>query len=386
MLKIVMDARRIRDFGIGTYIRNLIHTIAQVDQHNQYVLVTSSADSPLLGGLPPQFEIAAYNADDRGAIQQASFPFFLRHFSADVYHIPLNRVPLFMLKPYVVTIHDIANLLFDQESGFKMNLRRYLFRRGLLRAAKVMAVSAATRRDVVNTLGVPSERVRLVYSAPAPEFFRHGRAMDARAAGPRTEERERLRILERYQIHYPFLLYAGNIRPQKNIPRLVEAFAVVRNELANHTQYGDLRLIIIGDQIARNPAVRRAVIHSRVENCARFLGFVPFDTLRIFYECAAAFVFPSLYEGFGLAPLEAMASGTPVVASNVSSLPEAVGDAALLVNPENVFDIARGIREVLLDDDLRRRLILKGKEQAARFSWERTAREVIEVYEEAARK
>jgi len=386
MIKIVMDARRIRDFGIGTYIRNLIHTLATVDQHNQYVLVTSAADASLLGGLPSQFELATYNADDTGVIQQISFPYFLRRFSADVYHIPLNRVPLFMLRPYVVTIHDIANLLFDRESGFKMNLRRYLFRRGLLRAARVMAVSAATRRDVVNTLGVPSERVRLVYSAPAPEFFRHGRAADARAAGPRTEERERLRILERYQIQYPFLLYAGNIRPQKNIPRLVEAFAVVRNELANHSRYADLRLIIIGDQIARNPAVRRAVIHSRVENCARFLGFVPFDTLRIFYECAAAFVFPSLYEGFGLAPLEAMASGTPVVASNVSSLAEAVGDAAVLVNPENVFDIARGIREVLLDDDLRRRLILKGKEQAARFSWERTAREVIEVYEEAARK
>ena len=386
MLRIVMDARRIRDFGIGTYIRNLIHTLATVDQHNQYVLVTSSADASLLGGLPPQFEIATYNAADTGAIQQVSFPSFLRRFSADVYHIPLNRVPLFMLRPYVVTIHDIANLLFDQQSGFKMNLRRYVFRRGLLRAAKVMAVSAATRRDVVNILGVPSERVRLVYSAPAPEFFRHGRAADARAAGPRTEERERLRILERYQIQYPFLLYAGNIRPQKNIPRLVEAFAVVRNELASHSHYADLRLIIIGDQNARNPAVRRAVIHSRVENCARFLGFVPFDTLRIFYECAAAFVFPSLYEGFGLAPLEAMASGTPVVASNVSSLPEAVGDAAVLVNPENVFDIARGIREALLDDDLRRRLILKGKEQAARFSWERTAREVIEVYEEAARK
>jgi glycosyltransferase involved in cell wall biosynthesis len=386
MLKIVMDARRIRDFGIGTYIRNLIHTLATVDQHNQYVLVTSSVDASLLGGLPLQFEIATCDAEDNGAIQQVSFPSFLRRFSADVYHIPLNRVPLFMPKPYVVTIHDIANLLFDQESGFKMNLRRYLFRRGLLRAARVMAVSAATRRDVVNTLGVPSDRVRLVYSAPAPEFFRHERARDARAAGPRTEERERLRILERYQIQYPFLLYAGNIRPQKNIPRLVEAFAVVRNELANHAQYADLRLIIIGDQIARNPAVRRAVIHSRVENCARFLGFVPFDTLRIFYECAAAFVFPSLYEGFGLAPLEAMASGTPVVASNVSSLPEAVGDAAVLVNPENVFDIARGIREVLLDEDLRRRLILKGKEQAARFSWERTARDVLEVYEEAARK
>ena len=230
MLTIVMDARRIRDFGIGTYIRNLIHTLATVDQRNRYVLVTSAADSSLLGGLPQQFETATCNVDDSSAIQQISFPSFLRRFSADVYHIPLNRVPFFMPRPYVVTIHDIASLLFDPESGFKMNLRRYLFRRGLLRAARVMAVSAATRRDVVNTLGVPSERVGLVYSAPAPEFFRHGRAMDARAAGPRTEERERLRILERYQIQYPFLLYAGNIRPQKNIPRLVEAFAVVRNE------------------------------------------------------------------------------------------------------------------------------------------------------------
>jgi glycosyltransferase involved in cell wall biosynthesis len=239
---------------------------------------------------------------------------------------------------------------------------------------------------VVQTLGIPAELVRLVYSAPAPEFFQHGHSADARAAGPETEEHERRRILERYQIHYPFLLYAGNIRPQKNIPRLVEAFAVVRNELANHPVYADLRLIIIGDEIARNPAVRHAVVHSRVQNCARFLGFVPFDTLRIFYECAAAFVFPSLYEGFGLPPLEAMASGTPVVTSNISSLPEAVNDAAMLVNPEIVFDIARGIREVLLNEALRRSLVWRGRQQAARFSWERTAGEVIEIYEEVARK
>src|SRR5579859_3808223 len=386
MLKIVIDARRIRDFGIGTYIRNLIQALAKVDQRNKYVLVTSAADAPLLAGLPPQFEIASYNSADDRARDNIAFPLFLRRFSADVYHIPLNRAPFFMPRPYVVTIHDMASLLFSDETGVRMNLRRYRFRRGLLKAARVMAVSAATRRDVVKALGIPADRVRLVYSAPAPEFFRRGRAADARAAGPETEERERRRIMERYQIQYPFLLYAGNIRPQKNIPRLVEAFAVVRNELASHAQYSDLRLIIIGDQIARNPAVRRAVIHSRVENCARFLGFVPFDTLRIFYECAAAFVFPSLYEGFGLPPLEAMASGTPVVTSNISSLLEAVGDAAVLVNPENVFDIARGIREVLLNQELRASLIVKGKEQAARFSWERTAREVIEIYEEVAGK
>jgi glycosyltransferase involved in cell wall biosynthesis len=128
--------------------------------------------------------------------------------------------------------------------------------------------------------------------------------------------------------------------------------------------------------------VRRAVIQSRVEKAVRFLGFVPFDALRIFFESAALFVFPSLYEGFGLPPLEAMATGTPVVASNVSSLPEVVGDAALLVNPENVFDIARGIQEALLDEELREELIAKGRKQAARYSWERTAREVLEVYAE----
>jgi glycosyltransferase involved in cell wall biosynthesis len=121
-----------------------------------------------------------------------------------------------------------------------------------------------------------------------------------------------------------------------------------------------------------------------VEHVVRFLGFVPFETLRCFYESAAGFVFPSRYEGFGLPPLEAMACGTPVVTSNVSSLPEVVGDAAILVNPENVFDIARGIREVLLDEPLRAELIRRGREQAARFSWERTARQVLEIYQEAA--
>jgi glycosyltransferase involved in cell wall biosynthesis len=119
-----------------------------------------------------------------------------------------------------------------------------------------------------------------------------------------------------------------------------------------------------------------------VENAVRFLGFVPFETLRMFYEAAAAFVFPSLYEGFGMPPLEAMASGTPVVTSNVSSLPEVVGDAAVLVNPENVFDIARGIREVLVNEDLRAGLIRKGFQQARRFSWEATSRQVLDVYQE----
>src|SRR5260370_31126775 len=138
MLKIVIDARRIRDFGIGTYIRNLIQALAKVDQRNKYVLVASTADAPLLAGLPPQFEIATYNPPDDRAAGNIAFPLFLRRFSADVYHIPLNPPPFFMPRPYVVTIHDNASLLFTDEGGIRMNIRRYRFRRRLLKAAKVI--------------------------------------------------------------------------------------------------------------------------------------------------------------------------------------------------------------------------------------------------------
>jgi glycosyltransferase involved in cell wall biosynthesis len=250
-------------------------------------------------------------------------------------------------------------------------MRRYRYRRGLLRANEVIAVSDTTKRDIQNLIGIPSDRIHKVYNAPDPGFFARIEGLDAQ---------EKQRILERYQINYPYLLYAGNIRPHKNVPRLVEAFAVVRDQLSNHPIYKDLRLIIIGDTISEYPSVRQAVIKSRAEAVVRFLGFVPFETLRFFYEAATAFVFVSRYEGFGLPPLEAMACGTPVVASNVSSLPEILGDAAVQVNPANVFEIARGITEVLMDDHLRSTLVRCGREHAMKFNWERTAKQVLEIY------
>jgi glycosyltransferase involved in cell wall biosynthesis len=378
-LHIVIDVRRINDFGIGTYIRNLIQALASIDPHNHYTLIISPANLRELPALPQNFEIATYGRSDADPADHIAFPVFLRQFPADLYHIPANRVPLFMLKPYVVTIHDMSSLLFDKRRTLRNMMRQYRFRRGLLRAERVIAVSASTRRDVENLMGVPPERMRLVYSAPGPEFFTERHAPDAEA-----ESLEHQRILERYQIQYPFLLYAGAIRPQKNIPRLVEAFAIARADLARHPAYRDLRLIIIGDEISRYPAVRQAVIQSRVEDSVRFLGFVPFDTMRVFYDSSEAFVFPSLYEGFGLPPLEAMASGTPVITSSMSSLPEVVGDAAMLVNPENVFDIARGIKEVLLDQALRARLVEAGRIHAAKYSWKSTAQHVLEIYREIA--
>jgi glycosyltransferase involved in cell wall biosynthesis len=176
------------------------------------------------------------------------------------------------------------------------------------------------------------------------------------------------------------VLYAGNIKPQKNLPRLIEAFAVVKSELREHPEYSRLKLLLIGDAADEHSDLRRAVLRSRLQGDVRFLGFVPLSVLRVFYARARAFLFPSLYEGFGLPPLEAMAHGTPVLTSSVSSLPEVFADAALLVNPENVFDIARGIRQILTEDVMRDSLVRRGFELVQRYSWERSAEKVREVY------
>jgi glycosyltransferase involved in cell wall biosynthesis len=375
-LRIALDTRRVADFGIGTYIRNLVRALACVDDRNHYTLITTETMVPEFTGLPPNFETAIFpGSKTKGAartgLAQVRYGLFLRKLEADLFHIPLNAVPLLMPKPYLVTIHDMSTLLFSSQLGYGNRLRHFYLRRGLIRADRVIAVSMATCRDVEAVLGIPEQRMRVVYNAPDPTFH-----------APNAAEPEIQRVLDRYRIPYPFLLYVGRTNPHKNIPRLVEAFAVLRGEIQDHPVYSDLRLLIIGDEISRYPALRHAVIQSRVEDTVRFLGFVPIDTLRAFYQAASAFVFPSLYEGFGLPPLEAMACGTPVVCSNVSSLPEVVGDAAEIVNPENVFDIARGMREVLLNQSLRDSLVTRGFEQARRFSWERTAQQVLDAYEE----
>jgi glycosyltransferase involved in cell wall biosynthesis len=387
-LQIALDTRRVADFGIGTYIRNLVRALAQVDSSNQYTLITTERPTPEFSDLPANFRIAVFQGETRSGLAQIGYGLFLKKLNADVYHIPLNAVPLMMPKPYLVTIHDMSTLLFASQTGFRNRLRHFYLRRGLLRADRVMAVSMATCRDVEALLGIPASRIRITYNAPDPIF--HAPVFPAGHASPLASMEgeefgyppEIQRVLERYRIHYPFLLYVGRTNPQKNIPRLVEAFAVLRGEIQDHPAYRDLRLLIIGDEISRYPALRHAVIQSRVEETVRFLGFVPIETLRSFYQAASAFVFPSLYEGFGLPPLEAMACGTPVVCSHVSSLPEVVGDAAEIVNPENVFDIARGMREVLLNPERRAAMVKRGYEQAQRFSWERSAAQVLEAYEE----
>ncbi len=282
-LRIVIDVRHIQDFGIGTYIRNLVRGFSRLNSEDHFFLIARPGDMGFLGGLGPNFEIVPRAGLDTGLSSEITFPFFLSRFAADLFHIPLNAVPYWMPRPYVVTVHDMSSLLYPATRDLRSALHEFRFRHGLLRAERVITVSAATRRDVENVIGIPPQRVRLIYSAPDPAFTGGARDMD---------QADVQHVLERYQISYPFILYAGTIRPQKNIPRLVEAFAVLRGELESHPAYSDLRLIIIGDEISRYPMVRQAVIKSRVEQAVRFLGFVPIDTLRVFYKAAVAFASP----------------------------------------------------------------------------------------------
>jgi glycosyltransferase involved in cell wall biosynthesis len=366
-MHIAIDVRHWRDFGIGTYIRNLIRALARVDDEASYTLIGRSADLAELAELGPRMTAAVYDRPDNTALHNILFPYFLRRFLPDLYHIPLNSVAYLMPRPYVLTIHDMSSILYPSRGEVRSTFHQERYRRGAARAARIITVSNTTRRDIENTLHIPPERVRTIYSAPDPAFV----------GDPGTPGKDK-ETLERYSISHPFILYAGTIRPHKNIPRLIEAFAVLRGDFEKHPRYSDL----IGDEIAKNPSVRRAVIATRMDPFVRFLGFVPIETLKVFYRAAEVFAFPSLYEGFGLAPLEAMACGTPVVASALPALVEAVGDAAELVNPDHVFDIARGIRELLLDDERRARLREVGREQALRFHWDDTARAVLNIYRE----
>src|ERR1035437_8407455 len=199
MPHVVIDARRIRDFGIGTYIRNLIHGLSRLESKNQYTLIIPSNDIAELQGLGSNFATAVYPHLDTEVMHNIVFPRFLRTLRADLYHIPLNSVAWWMPRPYVLTIHDMSTLLFP--------------------AHRVIAVSTPPRRVVQTVLHVPAERIRTIYSAPDPDFTADGNGGDDS------------QTLERYSIRKPFILYSGAIRPQKNIPRLIEAFAVLRGEL-----------------------------------------------------------------------------------------------------------------------------------------------------------
>jgi glycosyltransferase involved in cell wall biosynthesis len=234
------------------------------------------------------------------------------------------------------------------------------------KARRILTVSQASKRDILHFFDVPEARITVVPNGIDSRFLQQ----------PDQEHVERVR--QRYQLDHPFVLYVGNIKPHKNIDRLIDAFS-----RAHHRRdVEDLRLIIIGDEPSKYPRLRQTVHRHRLDKQVRFFGFQPIETLSVFYRLARVFVFPSLYEGFGLPPLEAMACGTPVVTSSVSSLPEVTGGAALLVDPADPDAIADGLVRAATDEALRADLIARGLARARDFSWADSVRRIHGVYME----
>jgi glycosyltransferase involved in cell wall biosynthesis len=374
LVKIAIDIRRMTDFGVGTYIRNVVRTLGRLDHETTFFLIGPPAKVKEIGPLPPNFHTVALTEPERSAMGFWEFRTTMERLRCDLVHIPnLFSVPRALPCPYVMTVHDMLEHMSRarQQTGFWGAWHLHWTKRVLRGASRIFAVSNFTKTEVEKLFGIPGRRIEVIYNAIDERFLRgHASAT------------ERQLIAERYQVTYPFLLYAGSISPHKNVVRMIEAFSALKTELQKEQAFPDLKLIIIGDDLSGNPDLRRTVIRSGMQNDVRFLGFVPIEVLRTFYDQAKIFVFPSLYEGFGLPPLEAMAHGTPVVASNVSSLPEVVGNAAVLVHPENVFEIMRALHRVLLDQPLRDKMKERSYRQVTKFSWEKSVSRLLDAYRE----
>jgi glycosyltransferase involved in cell wall biosynthesis len=366
-MKIAIDARKWHDYGIGTYVRNLVRHLARIDRETTYFLFCDQSDVATLRDLAANFVAVPEEAAGYGVREHFSIPRKLRRLGVDLLHSPHYVRPLLCATPTVVTIHDCIHLLFPQYLPNRMawTYARFMMGNAIRRSALVFTVSEASRSDILRFYPwADPDRVQVVPNA----------LDEALLEDPGPEDMERVK--ERYQIRGRFVLYAGNIKPHKNLERLVSAFGLLKGRPGHE----DLKLLIIGDEVNRYGALRRGVERMGVRQDVRFFGFVPDRTLAALYRLASVFAFPSLYEGFGLPPLEAMACGTPVVTSCLSSLPEVVGDAAVLVDPYSVEEIADGLARVLGDARLRETLVQRGRARVKNFSWERSVGAIHAAY------
>ncbi|MBA2603494.1 MAG: glycosyltransferase family 4 protein [Acidobacteria bacterium] len=366
-MRIAIDARKLRDFGIGTYIRNLLRHLARLDATTEFVVLCREQDCAFVTELGENFRAVTEPSRPYSLREQFAIPLELRRAGVNLFHAPHYVLPPMTPCRSVVTIHDCIHLRFPQYLPSRLG---YAYARSSLwvaahRSARVLTVSEASKRDILEYFRVPESKVTVIYNAIDERFHEEPPADEV------------MRVQERYQLTDPFILYAGNIKPHKNLERLIEAFHMVRRGELEH-----IKLLIIGDEISKYATLRRAVHRYKLHKHVRFFGFVPDATLAILYRLARVFVFPSLYEGFGLPPLEAMASGTPVITSNLSSLPEVVGDAAMLIDPYQPDAIAGAMRRVLQDERLRDDMRERGLARVREFSWARSVKQVREIYDE----
>jgi len=352
--------------GISQYTQRLIRALARVDHKNEYFIIQNWRDK---ASLCPNhnFRRVSFISPAHHRLEQWFLRFELPPLGLDVLHSP-DFIPPFRCNcKSVITIHDLAFLLYPQlltEDG-----ARYYGQidQAVRRTDHIIAVSQNTKEDIVRLLGVPEDKITVIYEAANPIYR------------PVEDERELRRVREKYHIGGDFILFVSTIEPRKNLPTLLRAFRQLLDDYKVEVQ-----LVVAGRQGWLCEEVFSLVEELKLTETVLFLGRVPVEDLPPLYTAASLFAYPSTYEGFGLPPLEAMACGTPVVVSNVSSLPEVVGDAALLVAPDDIPGLTVALWRGLTDEARRAELIAKGFRRAQCFSWEKAARQTLAVYQSLA--
>jgi glycosyltransferase involved in cell wall biosynthesis len=367
--------------GIGRYTRGLVHALAELDRTNRYTLFClgqGSEDAPgrqarLAGdehGWPANFTIKVSNLPARwltAGWHKLKLPLHAERLAgdSDIFHSPDFTLPPLRSAAGVVTIHDLSFLRLPEYAD--PGLREYLSKSvpdSVARARRVLADSENTRRDLIELLDVSRDKISVVTPGVGPEFR------------PVRDTVQLNDVRERYHLPQWFILFVGTIEPRKNLARLISAYGQLRRQTGlPHA------LVLAGNRGWLSEGIYEQVAKEGLTEHVLFPGFVADKDLPALYTLADLFTFPSLYEGFGIPPLEAMACGTPVVASNNSSLPEATGSAALLVDAEDMEGLADAMARVLGDAALRARLSDLGRAQAARFSWRGAAETLLRAYE-----
>jgi glycosyltransferase involved in cell wall biosynthesis len=362
--------------GIGRFVRALVGGLAELDQDNQYLLLHAANRTGLNGRLPRARNFVARSAglpqrylDIIWHRMTLPLPVNLMLGRLDLFHSPDFVLPPVSKAVSVLTVHDLAFLL--QPECAEANLRAYLEKavpRSARRADYIVADSEHTRNDVICLLGVPPEKVAVVPGGVESTF------QPVEDLAQLAALRERLGIGQA-----PFILSVGLIEPRKNLPVLFDAYRLLRERKGlPHL------LVVAGNRGWLSAGTIEHAERSPYRDDIRFVGYVAEEALPGLYTAASAFAFPSLYEGFGLPPLEAMACGTPTVVSRASSLPEVAGEAALQVDPRDVDGLAAALELLLLDDVLRAELRTRGIQRARAFSWRAAARKQLDVYERLA--
>jgi glycosyltransferase involved in cell wall biosynthesis len=353
-----------RSAGIHWYIHNLLEHLPEADPGLDYTVFLRDRGYPERAGLRlRRSELPTHRPPVRFLWEQAVQPWAARRAGLDLLHCPAFVGPLMRTVPFVVTVHDLSFLFFPE--GFRGGNRTYLrllTAWSVRRARRVIAVSESTRQDLIRHYGLPADRVDVVYNGVDVAF---------RPLPP--EEVAAFRA--RQGLPERFLLFVGTLEPRKNIVRLIEAYARLPQPRS--------QLMLVGGKGWFFDQVFLRVEELDLAGEVRFVGYIPAEELPWWYNAATALVYPSLYEGFGLPALEAMACGVPVVTSTTSSLPEVVGQAGILVEPTDVAALTAALHRVLQDAALRAKIRAAGLEQAARFSWAETARGTVKSYRRA---